>query len=80
MGFADEHSVTLAFIAAGNNVELAIAVAIATVGVASGQALVGVVGPLMPVLVALVYVPLRARRRWSRPARIGVLAPTKESR
>nr|WP_211177720.1 ACR3 family arsenite efflux transporter [Pseudonocardia acidicola] len=68
IGLSYERSTTLAFTAAGNNFELAIAVAIATFGVASGQALAGVVGPLIevPVLVALVYVSLAARRRWTR--------------
>ncbi|WP_396923299.1 arsenic resistance protein, partial [Mycolicibacterium sp.] len=45
---------------------LAIAVAIATYGATSGQALAGVVGPLIevPVLVALVYVSLALRKRF----------------
>ncbi|MFV8245312.1 ACR3 family arsenite efflux transporter [Mycolicibacterium peregrinum] len=67
LGLGYERTTTLAFTAAGNNFELAIAVAIATYGATSGQALAGVVGPLIevPVLVALVYVSLALRHRFT---------------
>jgi arsenical-resistance protein len=61
LGLGYERTATLAFTAAGNNFELAIG---GVFGATSGEALAGVVGPLieMPVLVAVVYVSLWARR------------------